>query len=556
MLLGDRIQRARADRDGGQALVLVMGMIIIMGGVLAVIASSTIFGVYFTSQSKASVESQAAADAGVDALFAKLSEWDPVADASSVCTPSMSSGSPEFTAHLEYSLVKNPGDGDWAVGCPPSVDDTESFRIVSTGSAASKGMGDYDLGDEATVIGRWDRPATMPPFNHAIRADTFISAAGSPRFDSDWTDASLYTEGNFRCNAGFTVPGNLFVQQSLFFNRQDCKVAGDVFVTGDLYQAGSTSAGQVGGDLYVNGYIALGNSVPRLVSSFSKGAWDPKPEFPEVGGSVLAGGAIEKYCAIPGIVPVADSAFALFKSESEPNCRSAAAQYGTKIQMWVPLTSIPQVDWDADDNKFHRLSPETFAGYTEKSWTDATFTNTIISGGECTNLYTGGSMVIDTPTVIDTTSSCSKGVFWGHGGAFKITLNADLVIFAESFTSDMSMTIVSGDGEDHNIILATPNDSEDYQCPAIDDTQTSPDAAIDTKIWIKSGGWVQDDHIAALAYTTEGFRDSTSGSASFAGQIHSCQTILDSTTKITFRKLVTNEPQTLADFTAIYIRQG
>ncbi|WP_284329236.1 TadE/TadG family type IV pilus assembly protein [Demequina litorisediminis] len=413
-----RILRNRIEgrSEEGQALVLVLGMVIVMAGVLMVVASTTVFGSYFTTQSRASVESQSAADAGVDVAYATM-DSDPAACVA-LDGHFQSSAVPAYDAQVFYD---QDGTGSWTEGCP-DLEDKDNWpdfvKVVSTGTAQSNGVGGYEAGDQAEVTALWTKPEDPPTFNHAVRADTFVGTNAIQSIASEEDDATIFTKGNLACDAGTKVPGSIYVKGDVHFKNSNCGTDGDMYVGGNLYFPAATSGTTVGGNLTVAGNIASGN-YPRALSNFTTAKWYTAV-YPKVGGTTRARGYLDGYCAYPAKVFLPSSVFAPYAEKDE--CMTSS-NYSTPQRTFMLDMSVPKPDeYDVFEEDFEVFRPDDpiFDNYTKKAWNDPSYPTNLIAGTECRTSHITGTMEITENTLIDTTAACSTGIHMGYGGNLTI----------------------------------------------------------------------------------------------------------------------------------------
>ncbi len=128
--------------DGGSALLTVIGTMGVASILALTIATMSLSSLGNTSAARARVQSQAAAEAGIDYAAAQL--------ANSVCQAQFSSTvAPIFTVTISYSTVQTPStatDTSWVSGCS-SASSVERVRLISTGSATSFGVAGNSSGD-------------------------------------------------------------------------------------------------------------------------------------------------------------------------------------------------------------------------------------------------------------------------------------------------------------------------------------------------------------------------------------------------------------------------
>jgi len=265
-----RIARRSRQEDSGSALVAVIGVMVI-GLILTTLAmSSVVHGLGFTTSTRAGVQSQAAAEAGLAAARAGLYP-DPVSHLNTCAsqpTPGryVSASDPIFTAVVEHYDA----GPDWISGCPGAA--TTQVRVISTGTALARGVAGQAAGDSSRVEGvfAWVRP-TIEPSGPAI----YLYKGGEIESNSS-LDLTEGTEG------GIVVPSG-----DLTCSNNNTVINGDVVVHGNLIFGGSC---EVNGNAAVTGSATLYTGLVALdltAASVSPIDWDP-----HVGGNYHPGGPV------------------------------------------------------------------------------------------------------------------------------------------------------------------------------------------------------------------------------------------------------------------------
>ncbi|WP_130504683.1 hypothetical protein [Microterricola gilva] len=206
----------------------------------AVVGGSLVSGMGFTSATRAGVQSQAAADAGIAAARAGL---NTVGNCAAQPTPGryVSTVEPKYTATLQY----NAGAG-WQNGCPTGA--TTQVRIVSKGTASAKGLVGRSSGDSSTVeaVVGWLTPGVAPSGIGMYLYKGGLFEANSNLDLSEIDGAGLMVkDGNLDCEKNNSkINGNVFVNGNLTFTGS-CTVLGDAWVTGTA----TLGSGRIDGDL-------------------------------------------------------------------------------------------------------------------------------------------------------------------------------------------------------------------------------------------------------------------------------------------------------------------
>lgn len=221
-----RKHRIAADETGA-SLIVVLGVTAVGLILSALIATSLVSSLGFSSASRAGLQSQAAADAGVAAARAGLNITNNCATQPTPGT--YASTDPAYTAVIQ----SNNGAG-WQNGCPTTA--TTQVRIVSSGSAAAHGVAGYSSGDASKVeaVVQWLTPGPKPS---GVAMYLYKGGVVEANSNIDLTESSgpagiVIKDGNFDCDKNNSViNGSISVQGNLTFT-QNCTVNGNAWVSG------------------------------------------------------------------------------------------------------------------------------------------------------------------------------------------------------------------------------------------------------------------------------------------------------------------------------------
>jgi cytoskeletal protein CcmA (bactofilin family) len=269
MFLG-RIRFAAARGDEGVAMVAVIGMMAVGLLLSSLIMASVIHGVGYTSSTKAGVQSQASAEAGVAAAVAGLKSGK--CTLSSGIYKSATGTSPQYSAKI-YSQTAL---GNWSQSCP--VAGTTAVKVLSEGTAAALGVAGQSGNDEAKVEALF---STEPQDTSILATGPAVYAYSSQGFSGSGTLVSadgttsnvMVKEGDVNCSGGAGLAADLIVNAGNLALSGSCNVDGNVWVSGSItlsggvrvsgnIVAGSVSIpnGKVGGSVWSNGTTSLGSS--------------------------------------------------------------------------------------------------------------------------------------------------------------------------------------------------------------------------------------------------------------------------------------------------------
>jgi hypothetical protein len=239
-----RTGRASAD-ESGSALVVVIGVMAV-GLILTTLAvNSVVHGLGYTTATRAGVQSQGSAEAGVAAARAGLypDATTHVNNCATQPTPAqyVSTAAPAFA-----SLVEQFDATGWHTGCPTIT--TTQVRITSTGSAQAQGVAGQTSGNTSKVeaVVKWLVPGPVPSGVGMYLYGGGTVEANSSLDLSESTSAGLMIKnGDFFCDKNNTViNGSVLINGNLTFNKT-CSVNGSAWVTGSA----SLGSGNIAHDL-------------------------------------------------------------------------------------------------------------------------------------------------------------------------------------------------------------------------------------------------------------------------------------------------------------------
>lgn len=226
--------------ERGSAMVAVLGVFAIGLILTTLIMASVVHGLGWSTFSRASVQSHAAADAGISAARAGLYT---TGDCASQPTSGVyvSTSSPEYRAVVEH----NDGAG-WITGCPTA--NTSQVRITSTGTAESPAVAGVSAGDTSKVeaVFQYLVPGINPTGVALYVYDGLeIEANSSLDLSEGGSTGLIVKNGDLLCSKNNTViNGSIVVLGNMTFANK-CTVSGSAQVEG----LATMSSGRVDGDL-------------------------------------------------------------------------------------------------------------------------------------------------------------------------------------------------------------------------------------------------------------------------------------------------------------------
>ncbi|MFP7835066.1 hypothetical protein [Marisediminicola sp. LYQ134] len=428
----------------------------------ALIMSTVVGGLGYTSATRAGVQSQAAAESGIAVAAAKLSSDAP-------CARVMTSDTaPAYTATISYttsSTLDAPGLS-WVGQCPAPA--ATFVKIVSKGVADATGVAGNTRGDESSV--------------EAIYAYSSIPT-GIPA-----TGSAVYTYSSGPLNqAKILSDGSRPASISIRNGNVDCTEASEV--QGDVRaQSGSVSIQtpcRVNGSVVAGGVVNIYGKIGGSVSSASTGKSLISPDA-RIGGAVALRGSLDAWsprCASPNTWDNAGNACAARQSSGATSVSTMMTGSAAPVAPLVP-------DWI--DFGFV-LSQWTDAGYTVVTWPNnsdhCTIDNRTKNMAHATALssYTK-------PTVIDA-RNCSK-LTLSSSAALTLQLKTDVTFVSRAFNIE-NFTARSSDGVHRELRFVVPD-------TAVNGIPTCVSGGVDINSYVRI-----EAPVAALIYTPCEIKNST-----------------------------------------------
>lgn len=265
--------------EKGSALIAVLGIAAVLAIVTVTVSTVTVQAMGSTSSARASVQSRAAADAGIDAALARLKTTNGcMVNGTVVTSPTV----PTFTATITYSL--NSGASWVGSACPPN--NATHVRILSTGEAEHDGVAGASAGDQSTVEATytWKPIITAVPIDGAaVYSHSHDSAL--KKFKLTTADRSVATSvmiknGDVECTNGASIGGDLILGSGSA--RLDmCDVAGKIHVNGNL----DINKSNIGGSIRATGTLSITDSTYDAAQTQSGAGVSPPviPDWVDVG---------------------------------------------------------------------------------------------------------------------------------------------------------------------------------------------------------------------------------------------------------------------------------
>ena len=460
MLITALIRRARLVRsdDRGAALAAVIGLMATGLLLTALVAGSVVSALGTTTSTRAGVQSQAAAEAGIAVaragLIAGTCATQPLHNGAPAYI-STAGSTPEFVA-----TIWRANGASWVAGCP--IGTLTQVRIVSTGYAEATGVGN-DLRDSTSleaILSGTTAPTSIiagGPAVYAYNAGSFGNGGELVSLDGSTPEVIVAT-GNVTCDNNFQATANLVVNGGTLTVDNGCLITGNVWASG---RVNFVNSGQVGG-------YAVGNGVSMANSSKVTKVWSTS-DYTSTGNVTVTGG-IKAYSMSlgggtfggqsyvygttkvtnAGATTISGTVVTQVKDSSIPNWWSGNA----KISVQNPISS-PTFGSDIPPSP---IVPAWIdfgsqpAHYTSQTWSGFTI-KTI--GPDCSQDAVKAALQSfgTSPGVLDG-RTCSGELRFANNT--KATVSNDIAIIANKIYMDNSAEIASSNGT-HRLWLINPD---------------------------------------------------------------------------------------------------
>lgn len=460
-MLLSRILRSRwmsvARRDDGVAMAAVLGLLAVGIILTSVVLVSVVGATNFSTYTRAGVQAQAAAEAGVAAARAGLAAGTCSEAGGAPVYRNASNTTPVFAA----AIYRPVAGGGWVAGCP--VGTTTQVRILSTGYAVEPGTNGVSANNTVVleaILAASSTPTTITASGPAIYAYASSSFGGGAKFvsvDGSVPDVLVRT-GNVTCSGSFPGVANFVVNGGSLAIEGSCQIEGNAYATGRMTLSGS---GYVRGYAVANG-VQLGGSsrIYGRVWSSSDVVLSGNPTISGIlkaQSAVLDGGTVSSQAYIYGNTNVQNAGGtnlgATFTTQTANPTPPSWWGGNARITKVNPITAptyasdVPAMPVVPDWIDFGARSEE----YTSTVWTGFTV-YTMGTTCDAAALRTAITAIGSAPGLIDG-RNCSTGI--SLGGSNTITIVNDLAIIVPRFTMDGSASFASASR--HRLWIINPD---------------------------------------------------------------------------------------------------
>lgn len=439
MLLTRTLRRAahrvdrlgRADGERGNAMIAVIGLLAVTSIITMTVTGATVQALGFTSLTRAGVQSNAAAEAGVDAMLAALFADDCPASGQLEATqgsvdPALTgpaAEAPFFEATVAYRISTAAA---WTSGCP--IDAATQIRIQSTGFAADQGVAESaSAGDASAVqaVYTW-----RPGANTAAVTGAAVFSYGTPglanslellSFNGNQANV-IVAEGNIVCSNSVYVQGDIVAANGNIQLDNTCSAGGNVWASGTVTLQGNKT---IGGDV-----IAAGTGLTRI---------DPSTT---IGGGVYARGEIDSWgqrctSGATGWDAAGDACSVARNTGADPVFYNRADVVAPTRPPWVDVNFVA-ADWQS------------------RGWNVITYSGpcNIDNNGVKNNAVTAFSSYT-TPTVIDMRGCSSMTI--STSAKLNVSMKTDLTFILPRTANIEDFTATSSTNIDRALRFITPD---------------------------------------------------------------------------------------------------
>lgn len=539
-------------------MAAVVGLMAVSLLTTSLVATSVVTATEYTSVTRAGVQSQAAAEAGVAVARAGLLAGTCTSNSNSYA--SAVNTVPEFVA-----TVWIPSGSSWVRGCPTGT--ATQVRILSTGYAANEGALGSDGRDEShleVVLSAISVPSTIEATGPAIYAYNSQGFGGGGKLVTvGGADTSiLIKEGDVDCTGGAAGDADIVV------NNGNLKISGGCVITGNAYASGRitlpggpniggnaiadaitiTGGSKIGGSVWVNkdvtlsGGVAIDGNVTAASMSFSSGGTiggnvqtTGAVTFnggggPWIKGNLTAasfttgnGGTVEKNAWIYGATSVNWGALIkgdlTTKSFSKPGGSNSDFVKGTLTVVPGGPTASPFATNPA--RPAWPIVPDwiNFA-YNPADWSGFAIA-TISSSGSCSYTQVRNAVAsFAGQNGIVNALGCVGGI--AIGGSDVVTLNQDVAIFAPSYNLNGGGGFTAS--QVRKLWLLTPD--------TVAETPPTPTCTTGESSYSVSGGFTFSSNLRIMMYTP--CKVVLTSSTKFTGQVFSGKAGIDGGAQLTY----------------------
>ena len=503
--------------ERGSALAAVIGIFAVTVILAMVAGSATINAIGFTSATRAGVQSNAAAEAGINFVVSQLQKGTCKAtftDADAATELGVVSIDVEFTVTV---TSRTDLTSDWPVGCPTAA--STQVRLLSSGTASMSGLGGQTRGDSQQIEAVYEAVQAstgIEPSGAAVYAysSTGFSGSGSLVSVGGSRPSVQIKTGTFTCSGNIPIGGDVILAAGSFLTRGTCKVDGSIWASGNVSLSGEST--------YVNGDV-VGTDVTISDAHLKSSVWASN-NLTLSWGNVVDGNATAVHLKLVG-GNVKGTAW---------SSDSANFQAWTVIDGRFVAKSVAESNWTAKGGSSigppsPGPGPAVPPAPTVPSWVDFSYQLADWVGfgektltGSCTfaTLQAAATDLAGAPGVIDA-RNCTGGVTIDGSPTNKLVVANDLAIIANTFSFGGSGGFTAT--ADRRLWLIAPDTIEDGAPSCSGGGFTV------------GGGFTLDTRISAMVYSP--CLVSVGSGIVWAGQIFSGKTTINGSATLRYQPI-------------------
>lgn len=412
-------------------MIAVIGLIAVTSMITMTVTGATVQALGFTSLTRAGVQSNAAAESGVDAMLAALTADECPGDGELTATQGSINASltGDFASAPFYRVTvahRTSLVAAWTDGCPE--DSSTQVRIQSTGFASDLGVADSASAQDASAVQavyEW-----VPGENSAAVTGAAVFSYGTPglanslellSFNGNSANVIVRT-GNILCSNSVFIEGDIVAANGNIQLDNTCSAGGNVWASGTVGLQGNKT---IGGDV-----ISAGTGIARI---------DPQTD---IEGGIYARGEIDSWgqrctTGATGWDAAGDACSVALTTGADPVHYFRNDVAAPAVPNWVDVNFVAS-DWTA------------------RGWTVRTYSGpcNIDNNGAKNSAVTAFSSYT-TPTVIDM-RGCST-VTISTSAKLTITMRTDLTFIVPRNVNIEDFTAVSNNSLDRELRFITPD---------------------------------------------------------------------------------------------------
>lgn len=439
MLLTRRLRRD----DRGNAMIAVIGLLAVTSIITLTVTTATIQAVGYTSLSRAGIQANAAAEAGVDAMRAELiADRCPTGGALTATQgsvdPALSgpqAAAPFFTATVGYRIST---EAAWTPGCPNDL--ATQIRIQSTGFATDAGVTASASAQDASAVEAvytWRAGATSEAITGAA-----VFSYGSPglannldllSFDGNQANI-IVRQGNITCTNTVNVAGDIVAAGGNITLNNSCSAGGRVWASGTVTLNSGTKV--IGADVIAAG---AGTSTISNTGVTIKGGVYTRG--PLTSGNTCSAGTDRRVTTSDPCAEV------LTRAKAQEAYYNRADVAAPAVPPWVDV-AFSASEW------------------TSRNWTVVTYTGPCrITNKNTTDTQIAAWSTYTSPTVIDM-RGCSSVEVESNAG-LSLTMRTDLTFIMPTTVTLGQFAVTTSGSLDRALRFITPDTVDADDAPTL-----------------------------------------------------------------------------------------